>query len=217
MGFYRNSKFNLSVSLRYVPAAQELDFLCQMFQQVSNILYDATDGQQSLGYVQIASNSLGGDDADIWIHPNDDVWPNSTSARLWFAGESLDISQDFTYFATITAHELSHYLYDVRDEYNNDTSCQGNITTQASLMEGYDWNLSTRWIDSGGNDYATFADFFADFTVGTAVLQLLGQPSEFCHAGNHNATANNNQNNINNNQSCWEYMGDDANHGRFAL
>ena len=46
----------------------------------------------------------------------------------------------------------------------------------------------------------------------TAVL-LLGQPSEFCHAGNHNATANNNQNNINNNQSCWEYMGDDANHG----
>ena len=38
MGFYRNSKFNLSVSLRYVPAAQELDFLCQMFQQVSNIL-----------------------------------------------------------------------------------------------------------------------------------------------------------------------------------
>ncbi|MFZ1529974.1 MAG: VWA domain-containing protein [Ferruginibacter sp.] len=212
MGFYRNRKFNLSVSLRYNPSAQELNFLCQLFQQVSKILYDATDAQQSIGYIQIATNSLGGDDADIWVHPNSDVWPNSTSARLWFAGESMDISQDFTYFATIMAHELSHYLYDLRDEYNNNTVCQGDINTQASMMEGYDWNLYTRWTDAAGNDYATFADFFADFTAGTAVLHA-GQPTEFCHAGNHNATANNNQNNLNDNLSCWEYIGDDANHG----
>lgn len=212
MGFYRNGKFNLSVSIRYAPSDQELNFLCQMFQQVSKILFDATDGQQSIGYIQVASNSLGGEDADIWIHPNDDVWPNSTSARLWFAGESLDISQDFTFYATILAHELSHYLYDIRDEYNNGTSCQGNIATQASMMEGYNWNVYTRWTDAGGNDYANFAAFFADFTAGTAVLHA-GEPTEYCHAGNHNSTANNNQNNINDNQSCWEYMGDDANHG----
>lgn len=212
MGFYKNGKFNLSVSLRYAPAAQELNFLCQMFQQVSKILHDATDGQQSIGYIHIASNSLGGEDADIWIHPNADVWPNSTSARLWFAGESIDVSQDFTYFATIMAHELSHYLYDVRDEYNNGSACQGDITNQASLMEGYSWSFNNRWTDAGGNDYDTFVAFFADFVAGTAVLQA-GQLNEFCHAGNHNATANNNQNNVNNNQSCWEYMGDDANHG----
>lgn len=212
MGYYRNGKFNLSVSIRYAPAEEELNFLCQMFQQVSKILYDATDGQQSIGYVQIASDSLGGDDADIWIHPNDDVWPNSTSARLWFPSEALDISQDFLYYATILAHELSHYLYDLRDEYNNDTACQGDISTEASMMEGYSWNLYTRWTDSGGNDYDTFADFFTDFTAGTAVLHT-GQPTEFCHDGNHDATANNNQNNVNDNQSCWTYMGDNANHG----
>jgi len=212
MGFYRNGKFNLVVSVRYIPTDQELSFLCAMFQQVSKILYDATDGQQSIGYIQIATNSLAGNDADIWIHPNDDVWPNSTSARLWIANESLDMSQDYNYFPTIMAHELSHYLYDLRDEYNNNTSCQNDITTQASLMEGYDWDVHTRWTDGSGNDYATFADFIADFNAGTAVLQM-GQPTEFCHAGNHNATANNNQNNLNNNQSCWTYLGDNANHG----
>lgn len=213
MGFYINGKFNLSVSLRYAPSAQELNFLCQMFQQVSKILYDVTDGQQSIGYIHIAPDSLGGEDADIWIHPNDDVWPpNSTSARLWFAGTSIDTSQDAIYFATVMVHELSHYLYDLRDEYNNGSTCLGDITTQGSLMEGYSWSFFNRWTDAGGNNYDTFVDFFADFIAGTAVLQA-GQLNEFCHAGNHNATANNNQNNLNDNQSCWEYIGNDANHG----
>jgi hypothetical protein len=212
MGFYSNGRFNLSVSLRYVPAAQELDFLCQMFQQVSRILFDITDGQQHIGSVHFAPDGLGGEGADIWIHPNADVWPNSTSARLWFTGESMDTSQDFTFHATIMAHELAHYLYDLRDEYNNGSTCQGDITTQASLMEGYNWNVNNRWTDAAGNDYPDFATFFADFTAGTAVLQA-GQLNELCHAGNHNATANNNQNNINGNQSCWTYIGNDANHG----
>lgn len=212
MGFFSNGRFNLSVSLRYAPAAQELNFLCQMFQQVSRILHDATDGQQSIASIHFAPDGLGGEGADIWIHPNADVWPNSTSARLWFTGESLDVSQDFTFYATIMAHELSHYLYGLRDEYNNDSTCLDDITTQGSLMEGYSWSFNNRWTNAAGNDYATFAAFFADFTAGTAVLQA-GQLNEFCHAGNHNATADNNQNNINSNQSCWTYMGDDANHG----
>ena len=40
--------------------------------------------------------------------------------------------------------------------------------------------------------------------------------AEYCHAGNHNATANNNQNNINGNQSCWTYLAADANHNNIA-
>ncbi|MET0244192.1 MAG: VWA domain-containing protein [Flavitalea sp.] len=212
MGFYNNGKFHLSISLRYTPAPQELDFLCQTFQEVSKILYDATDGQQYIASVHYAPNGLGGEGADIWIHPNADVWPNSTSARLWFTGESLDMSQDYTYYATIFAHELSHYLYDLRDEYNGGSTCQGDITTQASLMEGYSWDFNNQWTDAGGNSYATFADFFADYTAGTAVIKQ-GELDEFCHDGNHNATADNNQNNYNDNQSCWTYMGNNANHG----
>lgn len=212
MGYFRNGRFNLSVSLRYTPAAEELSFLCEMMQQVSRILFDATDGQHSIASVHFAPNGLGGEGADIWIHPNDDVWPNSTSARLWFTGESLDVSQDFTFHATILAHELAHYLYDLRDEYNNGSTCQGDISTQASLMEGYSWSFNNRWTDGVGNNYPDFVSFFADYIAGQAVLQA-GQLNEFCHAGNHDATANNNQNNINGNQSCWTYMGNDANHG----
>lgn len=211
MGFFNSGRFNLVVSLRYTPEANELAFLQVFFEQVSQLIFDLTDGAHSIGQVLISTNSLGGADADIWIHPNDDVWPNSTAARLWFPLESVDLSQDYMFFATILAHELSHYLYDVRDEYNNGTSCQGNIATEACLMEGYAWNYYTRWTDGMGNDYINWATFFADYKAGVAVLHL-GQPSEFCHAGNHNATANNNQNIINNHQSCWTYIANDANH-----
>ena len=210
-GFFSNGRFNLFVSLRYTPNTGELTFLCEFFNQVSRIFHDLTDGVQSIDKVLFSTNSMGGGDADIWIHPNGDVFPNSTDARLWFPKEALDVSQDFMMYATILAHELCHYLYDLRDEYNNNTACQGNISTQASIMESYDWNNFTRWTTTSGYSYAFWATFWADFTSGQAVLHL-GQPSEFCHAGNHNAIANNNQNNINGNQSCWTYIANDSNH-----
>lgn len=211
MGYLSNSRFNLVVSLRYAPAAGEMPFWCQLFEQVSRILHDATDGVLSIDQVLISTNSMGGQDADVWIHPNSAVWSNSTGARLWFPFESVDVPQDHMFYPTILLHELSHYLFDLRDEYNNGSTCQGNIGTEASIMEGYGWNNYTRWTDAAGNDYPDWATFFPDFLAGTAVLQN-GQPSEFCHAGNHDATANNNQNNINGGQSCWTYMANDANH-----
>jgi von Willebrand factor type A domain len=215
MGFFNGGRFNLTVSLRYMPQTGEIAFLCDLFNRTSRILHDATDGTHSIGTVLYAANNFGGADASIWVHPNSDVWPNSTSARLWLPTESMDISQDFLMWPTIMAHELSHYLYDLRDEYNNGSACQNNIGTQASLMEGYDWTEYTRWTDAGGSDYTTFGTFFPDYTGGVASLQQ-GQPTEYCHAGNHDTTADNNQNNFNGMQSCWTYMAADGNHNNIA-
>jgi hypothetical protein len=60
MGFFSGGQFNLVVSFRYVPAAGELSFWCQMLGQASNILFDATDGAHSIGQVLISPNSMGG-------------------------------------------------------------------------------------------------------------------------------------------------------------
>lgn len=211
MGFLSGSQFNLVVSLRFTPAAGEMGFWCQLLERVSRIIHDSTDGALSIGQMLISPNSMGGKDADIWVHLDSDVWSNSTGARLWFPFESLDVPQDHMFYPTVLAHELCHYLYDLRDEYNNGSTCLGNIATQASIMEGYPWTGFTRWTDGAGADFPDWDTFFPAFTGGTATLQN-GQPSEFCHAGNHNATADNNQNNINGNQSCWAYMANDANH-----
>lgn len=144
MGFFNGGKFNLAVSLRYMPQTGEIAFLCDLFNRTSRILHDATDGTHSIGTVLYAANNFGGADASIWVHLNSDVWPNSTSARLWLPTESMDISQDFLMWPTIMAHELAHHLYDLRDEYNNGSACQNSIGTQASMMEGYPWTDYTR-------------------------------------------------------------------------
>jgi hypothetical protein len=211
VGFLSGSRFNLVISLRYVPVAGEMAFWCTLANQTSRILHDATDGELAIGQILISANSMGGQDADIWIHPNSDVWSNSSGARLWFPFEALDVPQDHMFYPTILAHELSHYLFDLRDEYNNGSVCQGDITTEASMMEGYSWTFNTRWTDGAGADFPDWVTFFPEFTGGTAVLTI-GALSEFCHDGNHNATADNNQNNINGGQSCWTYMANDANH-----
>ena len=135
MGFFKDGQFTLFVSLRYTPAAGEISFWCQLMGEVSRLLHDATDGKHSIGQVFVSANSLGGEDADIWVHPKSTVSPNSSGARLWYPTESLDLSQDHTMYPTLLLHELSHYLYGLRDEYTNGSACQRNIATQASVME----------------------------------------------------------------------------------
>jgi len=211
MGYFTGGRFNLTVSLRYTPAPNEVRFICEVFTRASKILSDATSGSHRIGTVLYAINKTGSASADVWIHPRDHPRPNSTGARLWRPNTALDMSQDYLMWPTILAHELSHYVYDLRDEYNNGSSCQGNIALHASLMEAYPWTNYTRWTDQNGCDYDTFDTFFFDYIRNHALPQE-GEPSKFCHAANHNATANNDQNRINHRQSCWTYMANDANH-----
>ena len=117
---------------------------------------------------------------------------------------------------TILAHELSHYLYDLRDEYNNGSACQNNIGTQASLMEGYGWS-ELHAMDRRRRQPTTPRSRRSSPTTPAVANLQQGEPTEFCHAGNHDTTADNNQNNINGKQSCWTYMAADANHNNIAV
>lgn len=211
MGYYKDGRFHLIVSLRYRPVPNEVKFVCDLFNRASQILSDATNGSHFIGTVLYAVNKTGGADADVWIYPGRKRLPNSSGARLWRPTTALDISQDYLMWPTILAHELSHYVYDLRDEYNNGSFCQGDITKHASLMEGYAWTNYTRWTDRDGHDYCRFTRFFDDYIRNHAVPEQ-GQPANFCHAGNHNTTAKNDQNRINHHQSCWTYMANDKHH-----
>ena len=65
MGFFNGGRFNLTISLRYMPQATEIAFLCDLFERTSRILHDATDGAHSIGTVMYAANNFGGADASI--------------------------------------------------------------------------------------------------------------------------------------------------------
>ncbi|MBH0779321.1 vWA domain-containing protein [Nocardia bovistercoris] len=216
MGYFNGGRFNLTVSLRYTPRAGELEFLFDLFNRTSRLLHGATDGVHSIGTVLFATDGFGGADASIWLHPRSRFWPDSGAARLWLPAESLDTSQDYLMWPTVLVHELSHYLYDLLDEYNNSSWCQGDIKTRASIMETYPWEGQTRWTDAKEKDYhLSFEQFLRDYNDGTAIFRE-GEPTRYCHAGNHNTDVHNNQNDCHGLQSCWTYMAADNNHNNIA-
>ena len=68
-GRLEGGRFNLSISIRFNANATKINTLRDRFQQASELLFDATDGQHQFGTIRVCNNSRGGKNADIWILP----------------------------------------------------------------------------------------------------------------------------------------------------
>jgi len=232
MGHFRDGQFDLVVAFNYEPADGEVAFWSELMQEVSLILHNATDGAHSIGHVLLCPNRMGNAVADILVHASDPAnpagtyLPNSTGARLWIPGQSLDIWQDHTFYPSMLAHELGHYLYGLGDEYLDASTngCQNATPAtlpqlKASLMESYDLNSYTRWEDPTGNLYRNWAAFFPDYLAKRAVLKQ-GYPTEFCWSGNHDKDSRTEQNKRvasgRRKVSCWDYITDDSTHNNIS-
>jgi uncharacterized protein YegL len=246
MGYVINGRFHLRVSVRYVPEPEtaagagdgEIDFLDELFQVVSQLLNDATDGAHSLGSVVIASGLDAPMVADILILAPSVFVPDFndvTFGNIWTAGSKIMFPRGHLYVPTRLVHELGHYLYGLFDEYVGsgvgDKKCLGSSSTGACLMEGYRDNVKKRWVVLVGGvetDFMKFGDaanpgFFQAWQNGTAVLTAGGEPSEFCVPTNHPtpsspmgglaANYDHYQNELNGDQSCWETMTDPSKGG----
>src|SRR5687767_1302201 len=71
-GKLNSGKFDLSVSSRFNAPSATLDALRNRFQQASELLFDATDGQHQFGTIRFCNNSRGGRNADIWFRNDGD-------------------------------------------------------------------------------------------------------------------------------------------------
>ena len=69
-GKLTNGKFNLSMSVRFDASGATISALETRFQEASELLFDATDGQHQFGTIRVCNNSRGGRNADIWLRSN---------------------------------------------------------------------------------------------------------------------------------------------------
>lgn len=125
---------NLVVSVEWDASLAYLDSTVSAFRSMTNYLYDVFDGQLRLGEVQIYDDALHWDVADIRVHASNMEWPRATPLgvdtaagqvfvpRRWFGssdltrnGTTLDVEAPTDY--RTRAHELGHYLFNLRDEY----------------------------------------------------------------------------------------------------
>lgn len=136
-------EFNLVVSLEWDADLVYIQSLEQGFREMSNYLYDVSDGQVRLDTVMIFDSKANWSEADILIYASNSVWPhvNEISGILRPAGRASDpIEMPRKWFGTDTltrngtfnehpldmtapssyrtfAHEFGHYALSLFDEY----------------------------------------------------------------------------------------------------
>jgi uncharacterized protein YegL len=225
MGVFYAGKFYLTLTLEWDPTPAELTHLQVLFDKVSGVLCQATEGKHSIGQV-FYSVIVGAKGSDILLHNGGSAQPDATDARLWQTGHLVDFYRDWLADVTLAVHELSHYFYGIEDEYNTaDTppwDCVDDPAAQVCMMEMYSTWKHAGWkkpSTTGGNPilYADLTRFFLERSSGIAYYDPIG-PSAYCYRdsptqGNHNANPSTGQYAKWGIRSCWEIICTDSCHG----
>ena len=191
-GGFKNGDFNFCVSVRFEATASELSAIRTAFQNGSQILADATDGQHKFGKITLVNDSGASQSSDYWVNPGDHR-AYATLGRYGVRGEHVNLYFDANFQADqgangdayTIAHEHAHHAYGVVDEYSGpdgDAECAAppdSATLNFSLMDNY----FTRGGRSGGG---------ATYTL-----------NEFCVAANHDPDLDNFQEAVHG-ESAWE-------------
>ncbi|MET0649710.1 MAG: VWA domain-containing protein [Pyrinomonadaceae bacterium] len=194
-GTFNGGKFNFCVSVRFNATAAQLQQIRTAFQNASQVLSDATDGQHRFGTISIVNDSGASESAEYWINPQSGR-AYATQGRYGIRGEHVMLYFPDNFQATngadgdayTVAHEHAHHAYGVLDEYSGPS---GNAECAAPpdtanlnfcLMDNY----FTRGGKSGGGSTYTL--------------------NEFCVASNHDPDADTYQEDRNH-RSCWVQIG----------
>lgn len=203
-GTFVSGRYNFCVSVRFNATAAQLQLIRTAFQNGSQILADATDGQHRFGTVHLVNDSGASDAAEYWIYAGrgranaPGVYGKSgTHVNLYiesnFVGMAGDTNGNPVRFvgpdgdAYTIAHEHAHHAYGVKDEYSGpsgDAECAPGPDDAAlsfCLMDNY----FSRGANAGPPVSAVFS------------------LNEFCIAGNHDPDHDTYQQSVHS-KSCWE-------------
>jgi hypothetical protein len=136
--------YNLAVSIEWRASMDYINKLKTAFVSASNILYDVTNSHAYIDFVTIYDDTVNWKNADINIYASNIQWPASAVKGINISGEghvsmppalydtiqeSAKLIQEFynanpidpsgINFVTSIVHELGHYLFGFRDEYQN--------------------------------------------------------------------------------------------------
>ena len=117
--------FNFCVSVRFNATDAQLNQIRTAFQNGSDVLLDATDGQHRFGTITIVNDSGASQSAEYWV--NDSTGRAvATYAQYGVRGEHVNMYIDSNFQANsgadgdayTVAHEHAHHAYGVYDEYD---------------------------------------------------------------------------------------------------
>lgn len=125
----RNTLVGLNLRASIEWDATTLDFRRYQARlyDLSELLYNATDGQMLVEQVSLADDGLWWDEADLQIYANLNQASNASVDGLFNDRGHIRLNPNDAHFVGTLLHELGHYAFGVLDEYEdaageNDTS-----------------------------------------------------------------------------------------------
>ena len=181
--------WDFGVSMRFNATKQQLDRTKLEFGKASDLIYDASDGQQEFGDVFVCNNKGAGKAAEVWVLPPGTSWCSQAPGRFGVRGQHIEQCYDDMVFSNakadgswVVAHEWGHHAYGIKDEYsgptNGDKEC---VVVPAAVNQRTACLIENFW--NHGADGASL--------------------TEWCVASNHDPNNDTWQEDVNG-QSCWE-------------
>jgi hypothetical protein len=109
--------FNLLVSIEWDATALEIRRYTDRLLEMSELLYNATDGQFLVERVTVIDNRRFWDDADIRIYANLNQHSMADVGDLLSGGGRIHMNPNDSHEPGVPLHELGHYAFNVYDEY----------------------------------------------------------------------------------------------------
>lgn len=132
--------FNFRVSIEWDASPEERARLHDRLVEVSELLYNATDGQFLIERLNTSESAGGWDDADIRIYADLNRKSTARVGGVFDSTGKVSMNPDDALFSGVTLHELGHYALGARDEYEGDHWDPANGPVRCTLQSS----------DSGG-------------------------------------------------------------------
>lgn len=208
--------WNLVAALNWDADWTQLDQLKSCFEQVTNYLFDVTDGQMKIGKVRIWNNVL--ETSDLWQNccdvrfstwSPDWHWPHAlpdgvskpTSGQVYMpqlynGQDTTSGNPDTTRYSRTVTHELGHYLLWFYDEYKAGMGDQAAWTTyRSSHHKEVPANYGFMDHEASISEMSSNNDYLPNY-AGKLATQMTDQIWNFqvCTSGPH--------------RPCWQHLCD---------
>lgn len=199
-GTFTGGRYNFCVSVRFQATPGQLASIRSAFTAGSQVLADATDGQQRFGRIRLVNDSRGSHQAEYWVFPQAgrahampgmQFGTRGTHVTMYFPSDFTNKNGANGDGYTV-AHEHAHHAWGVADEYSGP-----DPTGQATSRQAEDAPLAA---ESPTLNYSLMDNFFTRGGRRTGGAYTL---NEFCTAANHDPDHNTWQHKVHG-KSVWE-------------
>lgn len=143
--------FNLLISIEWDATAEELLYYSDRLKEVSELLYNATDGQFVIEHFVIADDKQSWNDADIRVQGSLKQSSNANAEGFFHTGQYINMNPRDAFIPGAWLHEMGHYLFGMRDEYTDNRICTEATLSTIGPAEFFDGGVKDSCLMRGPN------------------------------------------------------------------